>query len=219
MKLILHNYRRCPYCIRVRLLLYLKGIEYEIVEEPLRVWTDWFLENVEDKRVPVLRIISGNPVTGDELIMQHSNQINLWLDKNFGEVEFTPSEGDPISLKKMEEWWNWFDEHVKEAIDTYKYGANLQFDKEQNEPNRKRLHELLEKIEEALEGKEYLIENRMTLADISLIPFVRQVMRTRGGEFDFSNLPNVERWTNAVIETEWFNDIVMKKVTVEVVDR
>ena len=215
MKLILHNYRRCPYCIRVRIMLHLKGIDYEIVEEPLRVWTDWFLENVEDKRVPVLRVIDEN---GEEMIMQHSNDINLFLDKSFGTIEFTPKEGSE-SYKEMQEWWQWFDDNVKEVLDTYKYGKDRVFDREQNIEDTKTLHALLEKIEVALEGKEYLIEDRLTLADIALIPFVRQIMRTRQGEFDFSNLPNVEKWANSIIETDWFESKVMKKVPVEKVER
>ena len=61
MTFILHNYRRCPFCIRTRILLHLKNIPYEIVEEPLREWTPWMKEwafaNNERARVPVLRYV------------------------------------------------------------------------------------------------------------------------------------------------------------------
>jgi glutathione S-transferase len=210
MKLIVHNYRRCPFCIRVRIMLHLKGVSYEIVEEPLRVWTDWFVEHIEDKRVPVLRIIEED---GTESIMQHSNDINLWLDRTFGSVEYTPAQGSP-AYREMEAWWAWFDGEVKDALDLYKYGKDRVFDAEANVEYMKQLQQLLNKIEVRLADSAYLLGGHMTLADIALIPFMRQIMRTRGGEFDWSELLLTEAWTKQLIETEWFENEVMKKVPV-----
>jgi glutathione S-transferase len=91
MKLILHSYRRCPFCIRTRILLYLKGLEYEVVEEPLREWTpwmkDWTFATGERARVPVLRYVLD---VGVEKIIPESNEINLFVDSMDGNPEYTP---------------------------------------------------------------------------------------------------------------------------------
>lgn len=213
MKLILHNYRRCPFCIRTRIVLILKKIPFEIVEEPLRVWTDWVIENIEDKRVPILRIIDSE----GEKVMQESNDINLFLDLHFGEKEFTPQENTE-EYKEMISWWDWCKGELKPQIDIYKYGRNLEFDSEKNIQDTKDLHSLLEKLEEALQESEYLIDDRLTLADIAIIPFIRQIMRTRNGVFGFEKLQKVKAWANELIETGWFEEDVMKKIPIEKVD-
>lgn len=212
MKLILHNYRRCPFCIRTRILLHLKKIPYEIVEEPLREWTPWMKEwsfaNNERSRVPMLRYVLE---AGVEKVMPESNEMNLFIDSVDENPEFTPSH-DSSAYGEMTMWWKWCAEELKPMIDLYKYGANLKFDTEAHVFHTEELQKLVQVLEDALEGKQYLIEERLTLADIAIIPFIRQIMRTREGEFDFASYPRVLAWTNGIIETDWFKNEVMKKV-------
>ena len=111
----------------------------------------------------------------------------------------------------MQEWITWHDTQMKPALDAFKYGENLQFDIIKNITHTKVLGEYMQKLEEHLEKNEYLVEERLTLADIAIIPFIRQIMRTRGGEFDFAPYPKVLAWTNVMIETDWFKNEVMKK--------
>lgn len=210
MSLILHSTRRCPFCIRVRILLHLKGISFETVEEPLRKWTPWMREwgqsSGERLRVPVLRLSEN----GKEEMYTESNLINQMLDEKFGEKIFTP----PINsaeYNEMNAWFSWCDEELKPQIDLFKYGKNLQFDKIAHIEHTKKLRELLSLLELALFNKKYLLNNTITLADIAIIPFIRQIMRTREEEFDFGDFPNIERWALSVIKTEWFSEVVMKK--------
>lgn len=211
MKLILHNYRRCPFCIRTRILLYLKNLEYEIVEEPLREWTPWMKEwserTGERTRVPVLRVIHED---GTENVMPESNEMNLFIDTNGGKSMYTPEQGS-FGFSEMQKWWKWCDDELKPMIDLYKYGANLKFDKEAHIFHTTQLQNLVQALEDALQEKHYLIEERLTLADIAIIPFIRQIMRTREGEFDFTFYPRVHAWTQKIIETDWFCNVVMKK--------
>lgn len=211
MKLILHNYRRCPFCIRTRILLHLKGLPYEIVEEPLREWTPWMQEwswaTGERARVPVLRYVLD---PGVEKIMPESNEMNLFLDSIDEKPQFTPAHDSP-AYGEMLTWFKWCAEELKPMIDLYKYGANLKFDTEAHVLHTAELKKLVQLLEDALEGKEYLLEGKLTLADIAIIPFIRQIMRTREGEFDFTPYPRVLAWTDSVIETDWFKNVVMQK--------
>ena len=211
MQFILHNYRRCPFCIRTRVLLYLKKIPYEIVEEPLREWTpwmkDWADNTGERARVPILRVIGNDD---KEEIIPESNEMNLFIDSVDENPQFTPAR-DSLAYTEMTTWWNWCAKELKPMIDLYKYGVNLQFDSESHVTHTTELQKLVHVLESQLENRKYLLENRLTLADIAIIPFIRQIMRTREGEFDFTNYPCVRAWTNSIIETEWFKNEVMKK--------
>lgn len=211
MKLILHSYRRCPFCIRTRILLCLKKIPYEIVEEPLREWTPWMKEwsekNHERARVPVLRVVCSDE---EEKIIPESNDINIFLDAISGKPEYTP-EKDSASYSKMLEWFDWCATEFKPMIDLYKYGENRIFNKEKHVQHTIELKKHIQKLEEELDDREYLIENRLTLADIAIIPFIRQIMRTREGEFDFTPYPKVHTWANMILETDWFKNEVMER--------
>lgn len=211
MKLILHNYRRCPFCIRTRILLYLKNLEYELIEEPLREWTPWMKKWSEDTneraRVPVLRVVHED---GTENVMPESNEMNLFIDTYEGKPVYTPEQGS-LGFSEMQKWWKWCDDELKPMIDLYKYGANLKFDKETHIFHTVQLQNLVQTLEDTLQEKQYLIEERLTLADIAIIPFIRQIMRTREGEFNFVQYPRVLAWTQNIVETDWFQDEVMRK--------
>lgn len=210
MSFILHSYRRCPFCIRTRILLYLKNIPYEIVEEPLREWTpwmkDWSFANNERARVPVLRYVLDTDV---EKIVPESNEMNLFLDTFDGNPLYTPQ--DEEKYKEMQKWWAWCDTELKPMIDLYKYGENLKFNQEIHVLHTAELQKLIQVLEDRLSVNEFLVDATLTLADIAIIPFIRQIMRTREGEFDFTPYPSVQKWTNNIIETDWFQKDVMKK--------
>lgn len=211
MKLILHSYRRCPFCIRSRIILRLKNLQFENVEEPLRKWTKWMQEwserTGERPRVPVLQYFDEG---GDETVMPESNEINFFLDQVDGKPQFTPEEGS-VGWSEMKHWWNWCDQELKPMIDLYKYGKDRMWDRESSDAYMRELGGYIQKLEDHLKDKEYMVEDRLTLTDIAIIPFVRQIMRTRDGEFDFTPYPNVLSWANTILETEWFQNEVMKK--------
>ena len=103
------------------------------------------------------------------------------------------------------------DKELKPIIDLYKYGENLRFNAELHVIHTAELQKLMQILEDLLKTESYLVGETLTLADIAIIPFIRQIMRTREGEFDFTPYPSVQKWTDSIIETDWFQEIVMKK--------
>jgi glutathione S-transferase len=192
-------------------MLHLKGLKYSTVEEPLRVWTDWMKEwssrTGERARVPILRIVDDD---GAEKVYSESNDINFMLDRKYGNISYTPAR-KPEAYKEMNDWHIWCADTLKPQIDLFKYGENLQLDPLTHTDHTKILRDMLQKLEKALAGKRYLLEDRLTVTDIAIIPFIRQIMRTREGEFEFTEFPSTLAWTLSLIETSWFKDIIMKK--------
>ena len=205
----LHDYRRCPFCIRVRMVIVLKALDCEIVPETLRDWSEWMqswsVKNNTRARVPVLE----NPETGWTLA--ESNEITLWLDAlPSSHHALTPEKS---KLSEMRSWWRWCDERLKPAIDLYKYGPSRILDPSLTPAHEQSLTKLLHNCEHALSNQPYLLGKNLTLADIAIIPFIRQLMRTREGAFDFSPFPQLTRWAEGVLSADWFTDKVMRKIS------
>jgi len=196
-------------------MLHLKGVEYEVVKEPLRKWTEWMKDwsekTGERPRVPVLREVSSD---GTETIFVESNDINFMLDVTHDKQAYTPERESSV-YQEMLDWFSWCDDIFKHQIDRFKYGENLQFDENAHIKDTVVLYRMVEKLETVLQKDDYLLENRLTLADIAVIPFVRQIMRTREGEFDFTDFPRTELWTNNMLKADWFESIVMQKHPVQ----
>ena len=191
--------------------MHLKDIEHEIVEEPLREWTKWMQEwserTGERPRVPVLQYWDDE---GNETVMPESNEINFFLDSVDGDPKFTPEEGSEAYMEMMK-WWSWCDNEMKPVLDLYKYGKDRHWDRESNGKYMRELGTYIQKLEGHLSGRTHMIESRLTLTDIAIIPFIRQIMRVRNGEFDFTPYPRVTAWANSILETDWFQNDVMKK--------
>lgn len=195
-EIILHNYRRCPFCIRVRIILFLGQIPHQIVEERLRNWTDK-IKNLENPCVPILDF--------DGEIIRESNRINQFLDEKFCQKKYTHAQD--------QKWFEWCDEKFKPAIDQYKYAnpKTREWDRRLSDIGAEKLRECLSFLEQELSITKNLNSDEITLSDIAIIPFVRQIMRTRNGEFNFEFFPRVVAWTNAILDQDWFQEEVMKK--------
>ncbi len=195
-KIKIHNYRRCPYCIRVRILLELENIPYEVIEERMRNWTDE-IKDLPRPCVPILNV--------DGELKRESNEINKYLNQTFCENKY--------SHKEDEKWFIWCDENLKPAIDQYKYGnpRTREFTRESSNLGIEKLHMSLQVLEEILTTQKNLGGEVWSLADFAIIPFIRQIMRTRNGEFDFSKFPKVKSWTKNMLDQNFFEVRVMKK--------
>lgn len=63
----------------------------------------------------------------------------------------------------------------------------------------------LKKMEDALEGNDWLVGNKFSIADIALTPYVnRLAMMSMRGMWEGGRLPNVERWFAAIEAHEHF---------------
>lgn len=207
MDLLLHNYRRCPYCIRVRMVIALKGIPCRLFEEKLRDWSPWMQQWAQTQgqksRVPVLRDVDS------DFVLPESHAINLWLDRQFSSSQpLAPEEGSS-DWSRMQSLWEWCDGPLVRAITLYKYGKDRQFDPQENIEHTAVLKETLQVLEQALE-KPYLLGENLSLADIAILPFVRQIQRVREGEFSWEDLPNTRQWAEQILQAAWFEPVMAK---------
>ncbi|KAF0864004.1 MAG: glutathione S-transferase family protein [Pseudomonas mandelii] len=200
--------------MRVRWLLDEKGLSWTSHEVNLgrqENLEDWYLKINPKGLVPAL-VDNGVPVT-------ESNDILFYLEKKFPQPYFTP-EGQ-TEQEAMNDWVDLATKIHMKAIKTYVYGtmgaatkkrsdmaryAEIEPDKELVKFHQKALDgfsredleaavDLLKSVfarmEARLKDHEYLVGDRMSLADIAWVP--QHVLLSRVG-FDFSPYPSIPAW-------------------------
>ncbi len=187
MKLVLHSYRRCPFAIRVRMVLEEKGIPYSVVEESLRSPSPELLRVNPSGKVPVLLV--------DGVAMPESAVITAWLEEKFP----APSLGSPG------EWTSWCDNSLKPDLDLFKY----KFAESDQDALLERLRWHLGKIESAVFSNEFLMGASFTLADIHVFPFYRQLRKCEGYA-EYFTFPKADAWLERIMARASFERVMRK---------
>lgn len=173
---VLYSFRRCPYAMRARMALLVSGTDCEIREVKLRDKPPEMLAASPKGTVPVL-------VLPDGAVIDESIDIMRWaLERNDPEDWLAGDDKDLIDTN---------DGAFKHHLDRYKYA-----DRHESDPVEHRASALaiLGKLEQRLNAHAYLCGDRRSLADIAIMPFVRQFAQTDRDWFDTQALPRLQHW-------------------------
>ena len=192
----LFTYRRCPYAIRSRLALYQAGIDYESIEISLKNKPGDFLALSPKGTVPVL-------VQSDGKIIEESLEIMLWA-LNINDREHWVLKNNDLCQKLIFE----NDFHFKKNLDKYKYADR--FPEHSKEYYRSQCEIFLNALEEKLQFKLYLIEDRISIADIAIFPFIRQFRLVDENWFLNSKYDALKKWLNGLINSCMFKEVMKK---------
>ena len=195
-KLKLFTYRRCPYAIRSRLALYQAGIDYESIEISLKNKPGDFLALSPKGTVPLL-------VQSDGKIIEESLEIMLWA-LNINDREHWVLKDNDLCQKLIFE----NDFHFKKNLDKYKYADR--FPEHPKEYYRSQCEIFLNALEEKLQFKLYLIEDRISIADIAIFPFIRQFRLVDENWFLNSKYDALKKWLNGLINSCMFKEVMKK---------
>ena len=177
-------------CYKVKLLLEFLDIQHEwlyINVLKAESHTPEFLQMNPNGKIPVL-------VLDDERILTESNAILGYLAE---ETEFVPT--DRYAKAKMYEWI-FFEQYSHEpfiAVARFinKYLGLPEARIEEYHALQPKGHKALAIMEQALGQHDYLVENELTLADISLYAYTH--VADEGG-FDLSLYPNIQAWCQRI---------------------
>lgn len=150
--------------------------------------TPEFLKMNPNRLIPVMQ-------DGD-LVLYESLAICLYLAKKYG-GPLAPA--DPKEEARMNMWALWT---VSTSPGVEQNFLGMLFDKSQTERNTKNLQAPMKALNNELAGKEYLVGNRFTVADIMVGSVVGQYGRAI--KFDFSAFPNVQEWVARVTKRPAF---------------
>ncbi|KQI69519.1 glutathione S-transferase [Loktanella sp. 3ANDIMAR09] len=190
---VLWSFRRCPYAMRARLAIAAARQVVETREILLRDKPDAFLAVSPSATVPCLvlanRVIDESRDIMVWALQQHDPQD--WLDM--------PAEGHDLIARN--------DGPFKQALDRTKY-ANRYPDSDpyqQREIAAEILHDLNRRLQAGW------LFGRVTLADIAILPFVRQFAQIDRTWFDAQDWPDLRAWLDVFTQSQDFARIMTRR--------
>lgn len=194
---LLYSFRRCPYAMRARLALVFANKHVELREIILSDKPVQMLAISPKGTVPVLQLLDGK-------VIDESREIMMWALGQNDPQELL----DVKLLAQAQELIDSNDNEFKHWLDRYKY-ADRHPQMTQQE-YRQRGEEFLQRLEVLLTNSSYLLGDRITIADIAIMPFVRQFAHVDRDTFYSLPYPNLQRWLQLWLEHPIFITVMKK---------
>ena len=177
----LYSFRRCPYAMRARLGILFAELQVELREITLKNKPPQMLAISPKGTVPVLQLLDGT-------VIEESREIMIWA------LAQRDSQGllNAETLLEANALIDKNDNEFKYWLDRYKY-ADRHLEMSQTE-YRQQGEVFLQLLEELLTKNSYLLGGSITIADIGIMPFVRQFAHVNRNVFYDLPYPNLQRW-------------------------
>lgn len=195
----LFSFRRCPYAMRARMALRYAGVPVEIVEVSLKNKPAEMLALSPKGTVPVLN--------ADGVVIDESLQIMRWALAQNDPDDWLLA-GDSFAALWMEKLIEGNDQIFKSALNRYKYAER--YPEQPMEAYRTEGALFLQKLDELLEGRDYLMAEHPSLADIALLPFVRQFAHVDREWFAQTPYVRLQVWLQRFLESDLFTSVMKK---------
>ncbi len=196
---ILYSFRRCPYAMRARSALIAAGIDVELREVVLRDKPAEMIAVSPKGSVPVLVLPDGRVIDESWDIMlwalRHNDPDN-WLGEDEGFVQ--------SSLPLLQH----NDSNFKRALDKYKYPErHPELSRAEHRANGETF---LLQLERRLETSACLLGEHFSIADASLLPFVRQFAAVDNDWFTAAPYPALRLWLTGFTRSNLFTRVMQK---------
>jgi glutathione S-transferase len=178
--------------MRARMALLVRGAPFEIREIMLRHKPEEMFAASPKGTVPVLVLANGE-------VIDESLDIMRWALRDRDPEDWLA--GDDAALLAT------FDDRFKHHLDRYKYAERHDADPVQH---RNAGLALLQKLEERLSLHANLCRETRSLADIAIMPFVRQFAAVDQGWFDAQPIPNIIRWLSRHVGSPLFQQAFVR---------
>ena len=157
---ILYSFRRCPYAMRARMALILASKKCELREIVLKNKPEEMLQISAKGTVPVLELPNE--------VLDESLEIITWAMKMNPKSVHIFSTKDRLMSESMIQL---FDSQFKYHLDRYKYATRYAADYSEH---RDECKNILENLESKINPYPWIFGEKVSLLDISILPFIRQ---------------------------------------------
>ena len=181
--------------MRARMALYNSKINYEHREILLRNRPNILYQLSPKGTVPVLELPNGDVIDESFDIMKWALSVNdpgMWFDKH---------KEEQVNLIKLN------DDKFKKWLDKYKY--HVRFPEYPLEYYRKECEKILDIYEYRLKDKSFFFGATISLADIAVMPFIRQFSNVDIGYFN-NRFTFLSKWKQSLISLEIFSKMMNK---------
>lgn len=197
---ILYSFRRCPYAIRARLAIACARTPVELREVTLRDKPADMLAHSPKGTVPVLLLPDGG-------VLEESLDIMYWALNQHDPEHWLSDSVDQQTKTSALITRN--DGEFKTHLDHYKYA--VRHPEHPPEHYRAQAETILEDLNSHLTRQPWLLGEQTSLADIALMPFIRQFAFVDKHWFDHSPYPGLQRWLQTLLATPRFQQVMHKQ--------
>jgi UPF0176 protein len=198
MRPILWSFRRCPYAIRARLALQSAHVRVTLREVLLRDKPTAFVVVSPKATVPVLQLPDGR-------VLEQSLDIMRWA-LSVDDPQGWMREGERDAVETL---LALNDGPFKQALDRYKYAPRYP-DRPASAYRDEAVDVLLAPLEARLQAHRFLLRDTPSLADIAILPFVRQFAGVDAAWFASAPLPHLRAWANGLVASPLFDAAMAK---------
>lgn len=195
---VLYSFRRCPYAIRARLALRCAQVPVDLIEVALRDKPAAMLALSPKATVPVLHLPDGQ-------VLDQSLDIMRWaLAQHDPQGWLTQApQADMQALIDLN------DGPFKQLLDRYKY-AERHPEKPRSAYRDEAVSLLLAPLNARLAQHAGLFGDGISLADMAIVPFVRQFAQVDASWFEAAPLPHLRQWLHRHVDGELFQTVMAK---------
>ncbi len=192
---LLYSFRRCPYAMRARLALRYSGVPVRIIEVSLKAKPAEMLALSPKGTVPVLSV--------EGRVIEESLEIMQWALAQHDPEDWL-LQGDPAVLALIAE----NDQGFKYHLNRYKYAER--YPEQPMEHYRAEGEVFLQKLEGLLAGRDCLLAEHVSLADVALAPFVRQFAHVDRAWCAGTPYRRLQAWLQRFLESPLFVEVMAK---------
>ncbi|MGG7675922.1 glutathione S-transferase [Pseudomonas sp. WC2] len=195
----LYSFRRCPYAMRARMALRYSGVPVDIIEVSLKAKPADMLAISPKGTVPVLDA-EGRVIDESLEIMRWAlaqNDPDDWLLKD-----------DPAGEAMMDMLIQTNDQTFKTSLNHYKYAER--YPEKPMDVYRMECSMIAQHLDLLLMENDYLVTDHPCLADIALLPFVRQFAHVDREWFAQTPYVRLQAWLQRFLESNLFTSIMKK---------
>lgn len=197
---IFYSFRRCPYAMRARLAICYSQVEVELREVILKDKPTSLLAYSPKGTVPVL-------VTHDKTVIDESRDIMHWALLQNDRHDWLRVE-QPQLQKQISLLIDENDNEFKVILDKYKYAdRHPEYSKTEY---REQGNRFLNQLELLLNLHSNLIDDNVSLADIAIVPFIRQFASVDKHWFEQCPYPRLRAWLTRHTSSALFTDVMYK---------
>jgi glutathione S-transferase len=197
---ILYSLRNCPYAMRARLAIFKAKQTVLLRDLVLSNKPEEMLAVSPKATVPVIVLANGT-------VIEESLEVMLWALQETDPADLLDYQQEG-ALSAMLLLINEFDNDFKTCLEAYKCAKRYQEDNVAE--CRTVCQQYIQQLEQRLTAHSFLMSDKESLADIALIPFIRQFARIERQWYLQSPYPMVRQWLNRYLQSSVFTKVMAK---------
>ena len=197
---VLYSFRRCPYAMRARMAISYSGMAVALREVVLRDMPASLLACSPKGTVPVLVLPGG-------AVLEESRDIIDWALAKHDPDGWMPA-SDDVLRNEVIQLMDACDASFKQHLDCYKYAER--YPEHSADHYRSQGEVFLDQLERRLAQHEWLCGAHMSVADVSIFPFIRQFANVDRAWFDETAYTRLQAWLDIFLQSDLFVGVMDK---------